>query len=204
MIVDVLLELAILGFDLSKQGVAYLPTAFGINYDHFVRDAAINFSATDTAFVLALIALVIGAFAGAAWVRPAGVAVLLVSAYSSVLTEIAQLTGNQYLSHAFRSPGSNLLLNLDVIVQVVLALVFVLAVAVTRRPAGTAAVAAPVGYPGGYPAPFPAQGAPGYGAPIPSQPVAGYPAPMAPPAQQPVQPITYGYPPQPPQAPPTA
>ncbi|WP_327069613.1 hypothetical protein OG500_28025 [Kitasatospora sp. NBC_01250] len=204
MIVDVLLELALLGFDLIKQGAAYLPTALGINYDHFVRDSAVNFAATDTAFVVALVVLIVGAFSGAGWVRGAGVAVLGVSAYGSAMVEIAQLTGNQYLSHAFGSPVSNLLLNLDLILQVMIALAFVLAVAVTRRPAGAqpAAAAAPVGYPaaGGYPAPFPSQGAPGYGAPVAPQPVAGYQTPVAPPAQPPA----YGYPSQPPQAPPTA
>lgn len=50
------------------------------------------------------------------------------------------------------------------------------------------------------PGPFPSQGAPGYGAPVAPQPVAGYQTPVAPPAQPPA----YGYPSQPPQAPPTA
>ncbi|MBB4922824.1 hypothetical protein [Kitasatospora kifunensis] len=195
LIVELLLELAILAFDLNRQGAAYLPTALGINYDHFVDGVPVSFTASDTATVLLLIVLIIAAFTGRGWVRAAGIGLLLPNAYIVVMTEVSELTGADPIRHAWGSPLlPNLLLSLDAIAQVVFAVIFAVVVAVTvQRPV-----------PSGYPAPFPPQAAPSYGAPIPPQPVAGYPAPMAAPAQQPIQPPAYGYPPRPPQAPPTA
>ncbi|MDH6115940.1 hypothetical protein [Kitasatospora sp. GAS204B] len=229
LILILLLDLAILGFDLNRDGVNYLPTALGINYDHYIQGVPVYYVGGNTAFDLGLIAMIIGAFSGGGWVRPAGSAVLLVAVYSDVMSVVAQLTGNSESRHEFSSPGSNLLLNLDVIGQAVLGVLFAVIVAATVKsksapalpgpgaPAGFAPQFAPPPGPGRAPA-APGFGGPpaqGYGAPIPPQPTPGYPAPAAPamqppapaqpPAMPPAPPATppaYGYPPRPQDGPP--
>ncbi|MCX4749626.1 hypothetical protein OG455_29635 [Kitasatospora sp. NBC_01287] len=219
LILVLLLDLAILAFDLNRAGTGYLSTAFGINYDHFVAGAPIGYSSGNAASDLALIVLIVGAFSGGGWVRPAGATLLLVNAYGCLMDAVAQLTGNSTARDAFASPVQpNLLLNLDVIAQAVLALVFGLIVAATMRRGGSTGAPAPLGYaPPFAPQPFtqqpftpPQPGTPaqGYGAPVPPQPGTPQPAPgYTPPVQPPTAPPVYGYPPHPqdaPPAPPTA
>ncbi|MCC9308931.1 hypothetical protein LN042_17865 [Kitasatospora sp. RB6PN24] len=182
LVLNLVLELALLIFDLNRKGAGYLETAIWNDYHHYVDGVPFGFFPGDTATVIALVVLIIGAFSGKGWVRPAGTVLLLINGYGSAIVVIDQLTSDEG-RHAFGSPATNLWLNLDGIVQVLLALVFALVVMVTvssgPRPAygpGYAPIPA-------QPMPMPPAGAPG-GAP-------GFPPP---PAQPPGQP-PYGYPP---------
>ncbi|GAA1968567.1 hypothetical protein [Kitasatospora viridis] len=187
MIMDLLLELGMLIYDLSKGGASYLQAGLWGNFGHVKFDAPVYFAPSDAATVVALIALIIGAFSGAAWVRPAGTTVLLVTAWTDASSIIYQLTANSDSRNHFASPVSpNLWLNLDTIAQLLLALVFAIVVGATMKSGS------PAPYTGGFTPPPsapnfpPQQGAPGF--PPPSQ--GGFPPPPAqPPAQQP-----WGYP----------
>jgi hypothetical protein len=166
MIVNVVLELALLGFDLSRKGVGYLETAIWDDSNHLVS-APWGFFPNDTALVVGLVVLIIGAFNGKGWVRPAGTAMLLLNGYSTTVFLIEELSTSAG-RHAFGSPAvPNLWLNLDVIAQILLALAFVLMVAVTVNSGPRPAFGA------GY-APLPPQpqpgGAPGFPPPVPNQP----------------------------------
>ncbi|GAA1242489.1 hypothetical protein GCM10009665_36590 [Kitasatospora nipponensis] len=225
LLLNLLIELSMLAFDLNREGADYLPTALGFTYDHVVA-APVGFFSGSAATCGALLVLIIGAFSGGGWVRGGGTVLLLTNAYVSASVVIAQLSGDAESRHAFSSPATpNLWLNVGQLTEVLIAIVFALVVLSTRRPAGTGA---PVGYAppqgggylpqqggylpqGDYPPPndYAAQG--GY-LPAPTgQPQPGYapqvqqpPFPPAPPAQ-PAQPPApnYGYPPRPQDAPPT-
>lgn len=71
LILVLVLDLAILGFDLERLGASYLPTAIGFNYDHYVSGVPVAYTGGNAAFDLGLIAMIIGAFSRGGWIRPA-------------------------------------------------------------------------------------------------------------------------------------
>ncbi|MDH6132612.1 hypothetical protein P3T37_001997 [Kitasatospora sp. MAA4] len=204
LIVDLVLELAILGYDLNQKGIGYLGTASGFTYSEFAN-APVGFFGSDFATCVALVVMIVAGFGGRGWIRPAGALLLSVNAYGTLQVITSQFTTPGSNADSFSKPFSNLLLNLDVLTQMVVALIFVIVVAATRRPSPAAPRPAFVpGQPGpyqGWQQPQPPVGyAPpqqaAYPAPQP-QPQPGY-APPPPPQQPP----TYGYPPAPTDAPP--
>ncbi|GAA2158556.1 hypothetical protein GCM10009760_61640 [Kitasatospora kazusensis] len=180
LIVGLVLELAVLGFDLDQQGPGYLLDALGLTYSHLNTDAPIGFVGGDTAVCVALIVMAVAAFAGRGWIRPAGTVLLLTGAYNSFSVLVPQLTGSAESRHGFAEPLNHLLLNLDEIAQIGLAVVFALVVVATVRRSGP-----PAGLPGTPPA-----APPGY-APYPQQQ----------PGYAPPPPAAYAYPAVPPEAP---
>ncbi|MGF1426257.1 hypothetical protein ACQRUO_07105, partial [Kitasatospora sp. LaBMicrA B282] len=200
LIVTLLLDFGILGFDLSQEGASYLQYAIGFNFGHFHGYTAVAYNCGNLSSDVAIIAMIIGAFSGARWVRPAGTVLLLTNAYVSIMSIVQQLTGDDFTRHEFASPASHLLVNLDLILQAVLGLVFALIVAATakRTPSATPAP----GFASPYTPPMPGApmpGAPMQGAPMPGAPMQGAPMPGAMPGA-PVPPAApYGapIPPQP-------
>ena len=179
LIIGLILELAVLGFDLEQDGFT-----FG-----GAQNAPVGFFGGDAATCVALLVMIIAAFSGRGWVRAAGTVLLLVNAYNSFQMLSIQLTGSDESRSGFAQPLNHLLLNLDEIAQIGLAVIFTLVVTATvrrngptrpTRPAGPAGPAGPaVGFPGTPPGFAPYQQQPGYG-----------PAPAA-----------YAYPPAPPEGP---
>jgi len=172
-LLQLLIQLAILGFDLSEQGVDYLPTALGLSYTHFVP-APVGFFGYDAALSVALLALAIGAFSGGRWVRPAAVALLATNAYSAAAVMLNQLFDSD-LRRGFAEPFSHLLLNLTQVAAILIALAVTVVVAVTRKPSAPAAVFTP-----SFP-PAPGRSANPPFPPAPAHPVAPPAYPSAPP-----------------------
>ena len=157
LIVGLVLELALLGFDLNQQGPSYLPAALGFTFNGLRGDSPVNFLGVDTATCVALVVMIIAGFSGRGWIRSAGTTLLLVNAYGSFEILSTQLTGSAESRHDFASPVSHLLLNLDEIAQIGLALIFTVVVAATlRRATPAAAFATPYPQPAGYTPPPPA------------------------------------------------
>ncbi|MFI9272425.1 hypothetical protein ACIGXM_17125 [Kitasatospora sp. NPDC052896] len=160
MIVDLLLELAVLAHDLAEEGAAYLPTALGFSYQHNTA-APINFYGGDTVTCVTLAVLIVAAFGGRGWVRTGGSVLLLTNAYGVLSGLVLQLTGTAEARSAFAAPVvPNLLLNLDELAQLALGLVFALVVLATRQSAPRTAVfgarpVPPAGSPVAPPAPVP-------------------------------------------------
>lgn len=208
LLVEVLIELATLGYDLSQAGAGYLLDALGFSYSHFV-DAPVGFFGYDTALTVALLALVVGAFNRGRWVRPAAVVLLATNAYGSAAQLINQLTG-AHSRDTFAEPFGHLLLNLGLIAGIVIAIAVAAIVGATRTPRPAAAFPGylpPQGYPyGGGAVPHGAvPGTPVFGGPAVGGPVPGAAAPQGlpagPAAAAPAAPPAYGSVPTPPAAP---
>ncbi|MDH6144640.1 hypothetical protein P3T35_006683 [Kitasatospora sp. GP30] len=199
MIAQLLLQLTLLIYWVSKAGASYLKYVFGFGDLAMRMGACGPFTTADTMQCVALIVMIIAAFTGRTWVRPAATVLLLISAYStgtSLINVLSQDNGWQMLT----TPTTpNLWLTLDLIAQVVVCLILPIVVLATRNTGGPsgyqplAAMPAPAPQPG-YAPPVPPQdargGAPGF-PPPPAQP------PMQPPMPpgQPGQPPYGGYPP---------
>ncbi|MFC9326926.1 hypothetical protein [Kitasatospora sp. NPDC057015] len=124
-------ELGVLAYDISREGVSYLPVALGFSYEHAVFDVPVGFYGYDTGLSVALLALAIGAFSGGRWVRSAAVVLFAVDAYTSGVFLISQLTDGSGRGH-FAEPLTNLLLNLTRVLILVVAVVVAIVVAATR------------------------------------------------------------------------
>ncbi|MFD9124582.1 hypothetical protein [Kitasatospora sp. NPDC059571] len=152
LLVQLVSELCVLGYDVARKGPVYLLDALGLTYEDYV-DAPVGFFGYDTALCVALVALAIGAFSGGRWVRPAAVPLLGVGAFQAA----AQL-GNQLFTaegrHGFAAPVGHLLLNLTLFLTVGIAIAVAAIVAATR-PAAPAPAPAPPGLP--YPPYVPQQ-----------------------------------------------
>ncbi|MDH6578011.1 hypothetical protein [Kitasatospora sp. MAP5-34] len=167
LIIGLILELAVLGFDLNQDGPAYLPTALGFTFGG-AQNAPVGFFGGDAATCMAFLVMIIAAFSGRGWIRAAGTVLLLVGAYNSFQMLSIQLTGSDESRSGFAQPLNHLLLNLDEIAQIGLAVIFTVVVTATVRRNGPAAPAGPaVGFPGTPPGFAPYQQQPGY-APAPA------------------------------------
>ncbi|MFC8449678.1 hypothetical protein [Kitasatospora sp. NPDC057223] len=151
-----LAELGILGYDISQQGVEYLPVALGFTYDHAAFRAPVGFFGYDAALSVALLALVIGAFSRRSWVRPGAVVLLAVNGYAAAAMTINQL-GTSYGRDAFARSPAFLLLNVAHLLSVAAAVIVAVVVAATR-PTGPSGAPAAAAAPNPY-APYPAYGA---------------------------------------------
>ncbi|GAA4995750.1 hypothetical protein [Kitasatospora paranensis] len=141
LLVQLVAELGVLGYDVAQKGPVYLLDALGLTYDHFV-DAPVGFFGWDAAFSVALLVLAVGAFTKGRWVRPAAVALLGVGAYqsaASLLNQLFSATSRQ----AFAQPIGHLWLNLTLVLSVALAIAVAVIVLATRAPAPAAAPAPP-------------------------------------------------------------
>jgi hypothetical protein len=202
MIVQVVLQLSILIWQVNRVGAEYFKFAFGFGTLNQVPGCGM-FSTNDTMQCVALIVMIIAAFMGRAWVRPAVTVLLLINAYvlgASLINALASSDGGW---SAMTTPTTPFLwLTLDLIAQTVISLLIPIIVLATRNP----------GLPRGYqplaamPAPVAPVPQPGYGPPmaqpLPPQDIArgGTPGFPPPPMQPPGQP---GQPPmQPPGQPP--
>ncbi|MEV7119052.1 hypothetical protein [Kitasatospora griseola] len=192
LLVQVAIELAVLGYDLDRSGVNYLPAALGVPVDaRYWVPAQVGFTGYDTALVLTALVLAFGAVNGRRWARPGAVAVLAVNGYVSATTLITVLLLNESI---LRLDIVDLLLTATLPVDVVLALVVALIAAVGRE--RSAPDLSPFPSPYG-PAPFaPAPGA--WGSPPQPAPPTWY-WPPQPPAGTPG--AGYGFPPPPPAPP---
>ena len=183
-----LTELGILAYDISQQGVDYLPVALGFTYSHADLDAPIGFFGYDAALSAALLTIIIGAFSGRTWVRPAAVVLLSVNGYAAAAMTINQL-GTSYGREAFAHNLTNLLLNLTHLFSVAAAVIVAVIVAATR------ATAPRTGAPTG--APYAAYTPYGPPAPLPTQPASPPPsAPPLPTTQPPLPPLPQNGPPR--------
>ncbi|MDH6109986.1 hypothetical protein P3T36_005156 [Kitasatospora sp. MAP12-15] len=134
MILTLVLELAVLAYDMEQKGAAYLGTAFGFSYTTFVN-APVGFFAGDLSTCVALLVMVIAGFTGRSWIRAGGTVLLTVNAYGTIQVLAAQLAGpNPDPSAGLTKPLSNLLLNADEIAQMLIAVVFAIIVLATRTP----------------------------------------------------------------------
>ncbi len=160
LIAGLVLELAVLGFDLNQAGSSYLLTALGFSFGGIGGQSPVNFFGSDSATCVALVVMIIAGFSGRSWMRSAGTTLLLVNAYGSFEVLSTQLTDSDESRHVFASPISHLLLNLDEIAQIGLAVIFAVVVTATVRRTGPAVpptgFAAPYPQPGGYAPPPPA------------------------------------------------
>ncbi|WP_198545105.1 hypothetical protein [Kitasatospora sp. NRRL B-11411] len=198
---------AVLAYDLNKAGSGYLPTALGFSYQRMMAGPAV-FGGASAAYLVVALVTAFRAFAGAAWVRGAAVALTGYVGYASATQLWVLFTGPLGEAGYATKPLDHLLLTLTHVLNVVVFLVVVLAVAATRAPG---ARAVPTGYPqppfapgpvghvpasGPGPLPGPSAPAPGpWGAPPP-----GAPQPPAAPPQPPAagHGAAYAYPPPPP------
>lgn len=198
---------AVLAYDLNKAGSGYLPTALGFSYRRTMAGPAV-FGGASAAYLVVVLVAAFRAFAGAAWVRGAAVALTGYVGYASATQLWVLFTGPLGEEGYATKPLDHLLLTLTHVLNVVVFLVVVLAVAATRAPG---APAVPTGYPqppfapgpaghavvpGPGPLPGPSAPAPGpWGAPPP-----GAPQPPAAPPQPPAagHGAAYAYPPPPP------
>jgi hypothetical protein len=190
LLLNLVLQVAVLVFDLNRAGASYLEYALWGHFDTKYGYLPAYFTPYDTAMVVALAVMVVAGFSGRAWIRAGGTVLLLVGGFAVAVNEIELLTSSSEGREAFGSPVvPNLLLNLDQLAQAGLALVFALVVAATKG--GTAVLPAPLppmggpayGVPPAMPVPpqQPPVDRPGFGAPTPPPPV----QPPMPPAQQP-------------------
>ncbi|MFJ4679380.1 hypothetical protein [Kitasatospora sp. NPDC088783] len=199
MLLQVLVQSAVLGSCLVRGGLGYLPDALGLSYAHPVP-GPVGFAGADIASLLATAVLMCGAFAGGRWVRGAAVLLGAVNGYAA-LSQLVNLFGGDRPSREFAyRPVGNLLLTCTLVVTVLVAAATAVVVAATRAPAVPAAP----------PALFPPPGPPGYRPPYGPGPVpAPVPGPWgaaqpAPPAVPPPRPpadghgAAYAYPPPPP------
>ncbi|WP_052509529.1 hypothetical protein [Kitasatospora griseola] len=205
LLVQVAIELAVLGYDLSHSGLHYLPIALGVPVDaQYWVPAPVSFTGYDTALVLTLLVLAFGAVNGRRWARPGAVAVLAVNGYCSATALITAFVN--YGEGLLHQGTAWTLLTASLVVDIVIALVVVLLAAAGREQSAPAlspypppyapAPSAPASYAPAPAAPAPAPGA--WGAP--GQPAAptGY-WPPQPPAGTPG--AGYGFPPPPPAPP---
>ncbi|WP_371496465.1 hypothetical protein OG871_11210 [Kitasatospora sp. NBC_00374] len=151
LLVQLAIELGVLGYDLSEAGVDYLSTALGFSYQHYVP-APVGFFGNDTALSVALLVLAVGAFSGGRWVRPAAVAVLGVNAYAAGALLVNQLQEN---ADGFAEPVSHLVLNLTVVATLLIAVVVAAVVAATQRREPAPSPSYPPLYPPPMPPPAP-------------------------------------------------
>ncbi|PJN25104.1 hypothetical protein [Kitasatospora sp. CB02891] len=180
LLVQVAIELAVLGYDLSRSGLHYLPIALGVPVDaQYWVPAPAAFTGYDTALVITALVLAFGAVNGRRWARPGAVAVLAVNGYGSATALITTVV-NGGADGILHQDATFLLLTATLVLDVVIALVVVLIAAAGREQSAPA----PSPYPAPYPPAAPAPGAWG----TPSRPAgpAGY------------------WPPQPPSAAPSA
>ncbi|MFD5564237.1 hypothetical protein [Kitasatospora griseola] len=151
LLVQVAIELAVLGYDLNRSGVSYLPAALGVPVDaRYWVPAPVSFTGYDTALVLTALVLAFGAVNGRRWARPGAVAVLAVNGYVSATALITVLLLNESI---LRLDIVDLLLTATLLVDVVLALVVVLIAAVGREQSAPALPPFPSPYPPAAPAP---------------------------------------------------
>lgn len=129
----VLLELGILGYDISQAGAGYIGRAIGVQTDFRYGEGFIAFTPQDFSFCVGLIVMAFAAFTGRAWPRAAGTTLLLVNGYFLLYLQYLQFSTAGGRAE-FSASATNLMLNLDVIAQIVLSLVFAVVVAATRRP----------------------------------------------------------------------
>ncbi|WP_354639626.1 hypothetical protein [Kitasatospora camelliae] len=225
-LLQLVIELAVLVYDFSQAGPEYVSTALGISYDHYVR-GPVGFFSNDTALVVALAVVAVGAFSGRRWARPTAVAVLGVNAFSSLMLLVNQLVSDEAREHVVDGLDS-VLLNLTLVAAVLIALACGVVVAATGRPAAPAvpyappfgaapyggpfAPPAPAGpyappVPGPFPGPAQPAPAPQAAAPQAQAPQAQAPQAQAAPAAPPTvvdRPAVPPVPPAPPTAPPAA
>ncbi|MFE0460584.1 hypothetical protein ACFW1A_15195 [Kitasatospora sp. NPDC058965] len=169
LVLHLLLTVGILVFDLNRAGADYLKTALGFSTGPFVQES-VSFYPEDTAITVALLVMIIAAFSGRGWVRTGGTMLLMLGAYGELTYLVRLFTMDGGGWDAFAKPATPVLwLNLDILAQLVLSLVFALVVLATRS-------SAPSTFGGGF-APVPPQP----GQPVPGQPMAGQP-PFGPPA----------------------
>ncbi|WP_371482213.1 hypothetical protein [Kitasatospora sp. NBC_00315] len=191
-------ELGTLAYDISQEGLGYVPVALGFSYAHVIPGPS-GFFGYDTALSLALLAIAVGAFSGGRWVRPAAVVLLAVDAYSTAASLINQLSGSD-AGGGFAYNGTYLTFNLLHVFAVLAAVLVAVIVAATRTTTPPAPVFNPYTSYGPVPTGVPPQSGPTPFQPGPFQPAAHsgptafQPAPQAP--QAPHQPA-----PQAPQAP---
>lgn len=176
-------ELCVLGYDLAEAGAGYLSVTVGYSYAEYVG-APVGFFPYDTALCAALVVLAVAAFTRRSWVRPAATALLAVNAFSAASGLFNQLVHGSSRAH-FADPTSNLWLNLTAVLAVVIGIAVGVVVAATRT-AGTAP-----GGPGLPAAAFPQ-------APTPYAPAPQAQAPYAPAPQAPAPQAAAPYTPAPP------
>ncbi|MGW4693748.1 hypothetical protein ACWEO1_15320, partial [Kitasatospora cineracea] len=73
---------AVLAYDLNKAGSGYLPTALGFSYQRMMAGPAV-FGGASAAYLVVALVTAFRAFAGAAWVRGAAVALTGYVGYAS-------------------------------------------------------------------------------------------------------------------------
>ncbi|TQF05814.1 hypothetical protein E6W39_30765 [Kitasatospora acidiphila] len=202
MIIQLVLQLAILIWVLNQVGAGYLKFAFGFGDQPRFMGCGV-FTQADTTQCAALIVMIIAAFMGRTWVRPAATVLLLINAYvlgSSLINELSSDHGGW---SAMTGTTAGLWLTLDLIAQTVISVVVPIIVLATRNAGGPssyqplAAMPVPAPQPG-YAPPMPPQdargGAPGFPPPPAQPPMQPGQPPMQPPGQ-PGQPPYGGYPP---------
>ncbi|MFD8482432.1 hypothetical protein [Kitasatospora sp. NPDC059673] len=202
LLVQIAVELAILGYDLSHSGLNYLPIALGVPVDpRYYVPAPAAFTGYDTALVLTSLVLAFGAFNRRPWARAGAVAVLAVNAYGSATTLIAAFVNNgEGVLHQDAVP---MLLTATYVADVLLALAVVLIAAAGREQSAPALPPYPTPpYPAPpVPAPAATDPAPGtWGAPPPPAAPTGYRPPQPPPGAPGAASV---FPPPPPAQPPT-
>ncbi|MFJ8438575.1 hypothetical protein [Kitasatospora griseola] len=186
LLVQVAIELAVLGYDLSHSGLHYLPIALGVPVDaqYWVPAPAV-FTGYNTALVVTALVLAFGAVNGRRWARPGAVAVLTINGYGSATALITTFV-NGGADAILDQDAPILLLTATLVLDVMIALVVVLIAAVGREQSAPAL--------SGYPSPYPS--------PSPYPPAAPAPGAWGTPSR-PAGPPGY-WPPQPPSAAPSA
>ncbi|BAJ27909.1 MULTISPECIES: hypothetical protein [Kitasatospora] len=196
--------IAVLVYDLSEAGSAYLPTALGFSYTHVVPGPT-SFIGGSAPYLVIILITAFRAFAGAAWTRAAAVVLTGANAYPMVGELWLLFTGPLGKSGYATKTNANLLLTLALVLHVLVFVVIAITVASTR----TSTPAPPPAYlpqppfvpaPGHTPGPTAPPAPSAYSAPAPA-------APAPAPAPAPAAPVdghgaAYAYPPPPPATPP--
>ncbi|MFD8598250.1 hypothetical protein ACFV1L_24925 [Kitasatospora sp. NPDC059646] len=209
LLIQVVVELAVLGYDLSQAGLNYLPIALGVPLDaQYYVPAPVSFTGFDTSVVLASLVLAFAAFGRRPWARAGAVVACGLNGYAAATGLITMVIRNSDI--LLHQGIAWALLSATMLVDVLIALVVALVAAVGREPSTPAAVPfgnrppAPLGW--GVPPQPPAPATAGYQQP----PVQHHgqpphtPAPPQPPAAGPGAAYAYPPPPPAPPAPPAA
>ncbi|KDN86310.1 hypothetical protein [Kitasatospora cheerisanensis] len=212
LLIQVVVELAILGYDLSQAGVHYLPIALGVPLDaQYFVPAPVMFTGLDTALVVASLVLAFAAFGRRPWARAGAVVACGLKGYIAATGLITLLIRDSdvLLDRGFAWT----LLSATMVVNVLIALVVALVAVAGREP--STPVAGPYGnrppLQSGWGVPHqPPAPAAGYQPPYPGQqphtPPPPRQQPQHPPVDRPQQPAAepgaaYAYPPPPPAPP---
>ncbi|MFJ1790425.1 hypothetical protein [Kitasatospora griseola] len=153
LLVQVAIELAVLGYDLSHSGLHYLPIALGVPVDaQYWVPAPVAFTGYDTALVVTALVLASGAVNGRRWARPGAVVVLAINGYGSATALITTFV-NGGADGVLHQDAPFMLLTATLVLDVVIALVVVLIAAAGREQSAPALSAYPSPYPPAAPAP---------------------------------------------------